>query len=467
MFKSLSSSFSGRIGHKLVWRILLFSLLITLVSSGLTIYLDHRQGVVNLHRSLTLLAEHNLRTLAHGLWVLQEDQVKLQLEAVTQVEDVAYAAVLEEGEVLWQSGSLPATSMIRKSYPLRVIHRGEEQYLGTFDVAASLEGLNNHTRHQVASILLSKGVEVFVAAAFLLLMAHSLVTRHLRAMADHVANLNIEVPFPPLRLQNRSAGSNDEPDQVVESLNSMQERGQKAYFFMKENEKRVRQVQKLEAVGKLSGSFAHEFGNPLLGIRYAIRGMIQDLDKNSPHWQTMHLAQSECERMQRLITDLQNFNRPTNSEQVPLDLHELLDSILLLYTQLFTKQDITLCKEYGNGPAIILGVDDQIRQVFINFLINAIEALGDKGGQITVRVECLENSLVQVSLTDDGPGIPEEDYSRIFEPFFTTKDEVEGIGLGLSVSYGIVKAHYGTIEVDSSVGQGTTFIVTFPFYGMR
>ncbi|WP_394708781.1 PAS domain S-box protein [uncultured Desulfobulbus sp.] len=219
-------------------------------------------------------------------------------------------------------------------------------------------------------------------------------------------------------------------------------------------------AQKMEAIGKLAASIAHEFGNPLLGIRFALRDVQQRLAEDSEDKKLLHLAENECDRMRKLIRDLQQFNRPSTRQRTVFDLHCILEDILTLNHNFLSKKKITLNRVYDHRALWVSAVEDQIRQVFINLTINAADAMAQKGGTLTIKT-ALRGNEAKVWVEDSGTGIAPENVGRIFEPFFTTKAAVEGAGLGLPVSYGIVRAHGGTIEVQSEPGK-TIFSVTLP-----
>lgn len=219
-------------------------------------------------------------------------------------------------------------------------------------------------------------------------------------------------------------------------------------------------AQKMEAIGKLAASIAHEFGNPLLGIRFALRDIQQRSTLSGEDRNLLNLAESECDRMRKLIRDLQQFNRPSTGRKKAFVLHQALEEILALHANLLARKRITVVRQYAPRPIRLWAVEDQLRQVFINLILNAVDAMTETGGVLTVCTELLELG-VAVSIQDTGHGIDPENLNRIFEPFFTTKPSVEGTGLGLPVSYGIVRAHGGTIEVISTAGN-TVFVVNLP-----
>ncbi|MGE4559338.1 MAG: nitrogen regulation protein NR(II), partial [Desulfobulbus sp.] len=219
-------------------------------------------------------------------------------------------------------------------------------------------------------------------------------------------------------------------------------------------------AQKMEAMGKLAASIAHEFGNPLLGIRFALRDVQQRAGLNVEDGKLLRLAEDECDRMRKLIRNLQQFNRPSSGRKTDFDPHRILDEILALHHNLLTKKQIMVVLAYCRKPVRLHAVEDQIRQVFINLIINASDAMAAGGGTLTLTTTVADEELI-VLVQDTGTGIAPMHLEHIFEPFFTTKSAVEGTGLGLPVSYGIVRAHGGRIEVESEPGN-TVFRVILP-----
>ena len=219
-------------------------------------------------------------------------------------------------------------------------------------------------------------------------------------------------------------------------------------------------AEKLSAVGKLSASIAHEFNNPLQGVLNVLNGVADRATLDEDDMELMAMAIHECHRMRDLIKILQDFNRPTSGQKSPVDIHAALDSLLLLGNKEYKTKKIVIEKRYGENMPLIRVVADQIKQVFLNLLNNAVDACAGGG---TITIETKKNGAdVVVRIHDTGTGIKPEDRDRVFEPFFTTKPEVKGTGLGLSICYGIVKEHGGAIGVDNESDQGTTFTVTLP-----
>lgn len=219
-------------------------------------------------------------------------------------------------------------------------------------------------------------------------------------------------------------------------------------------------AEKLTAIGHLSASIAHEFNNPLQGVMNILKGVTRRVPMGKEDEHLLAMALAECARMRDLIKTLQDFNRPTSGKRSAVDLHTIVESILVLNRNELKGRGIAVVKEFAADLPRISAVADQLKQVFLNLLSNAADACR-AGGTITLRTEHVENTI-RVTVEDTGPGITPEDRDHIFEPFFSTKPEVKGTGLGLPVSYGIVKDHGGTINFDSEPGKGAKFSVILP-----
>jgi signal transduction histidine kinase len=164
------------------------------------------------------------------------------------------------------------------------------------------------------------------------------------------------------------------------------------------------------------------------------------------------------ERIKKIVIDLKNFAHPGEDKQKLADINRNLDSTLNVVRNEI-KYKASVKKDYGDLPEVLCH-PQQLNQVFMNLFVNAAQAI-EKDGEIKVQTRAA-NGFVEIRISDTGVGIPKENTKKIFDPFFTTKDVGKGTGLGLNVSYNIIKEHNGTIEVDSTVGQGTIFTVRIP-----
>ncbi|MFH1491673.1 MAG: ATP-binding protein, partial [Pseudomonadota bacterium] len=175
----------------------------------------------------------------------------------------------------------------------------------------------------------------------------------------------------------------------------------------------------------------------------------------------IHESLDGIERIKKIVMDLKDFAHPGKKERVYADINRNLDSTLnIVWNEL--KYKVTVTKEYGDIPEVKCH-PQQLNQVFMNLLVNAAQAIEDKG-EIGIKTG-RHNGGVSIQIRDTGKGIPKENLSRIFDPFFTTKDIGKGTGLGLNLAYNIIKEHRGSIEVESEAGRGTTFSIMIPLDG--
>lgn len=221
---------------------------------------------------------------------------------------------------------------------------------------------------------------------------------------------------------------------------------------------RLIRADRLAAMGELTAGVAHEVRNPLGVIRASVQ-LLEDAncDATRIHESTTVIKQ-EIDRLDRVIKALLDFGRPSRPTFVQTDLNEVLDDVVL-FTNRFAKQaDVAIETEFDADTPTVFADPDQLKQVFLNLVTNAVQAMGEVGGKIVIRT-WKDGDYVRVSVADDGPGIPAEDLSKVFDPFFTKR--AEGTGLGLTIVHRIIDAHDGHIEVDSSP-DGTTFTLSLP-----
>ena len=228
-------------------------------------------------------------------------------------------------------------------------------------------------------------------------------------------------------------------------------------------QQQVLHVEKLAAIGQLSASIAHEFNNPLQSVMSILKGVSERGKFDKEDFDLIQSARGECSRMAALIRDLQDFNRPSSGKYSWVNINQILESLLLLYKSDFRKKNIHLLKKFSDNLPAIPVIADQIRQVILNLLNNALDAC-ENGATIAVETRTQKGGI-QIIIADNGCGIQAKHLAKIFEPFFTTKAPATGTGLGLSVCYGIVKGHGGSITVDSEPGRSTSFTVTLPGKG--
>ena len=226
--------------------------------------------------------------------------------------------------------------------------------------------------------------------------------------------------------------------------------------------KKIMESERLALIGQLAANVAHELNNPLQGIVTYSRLLLERMPAHDASRPFVQKIVSQADRSRDIIRGLLDFSRQRTPNRQPSDVNKVLQDCVALVDDQASFHNIELIRDLpDNLPHVIID-PAQMQQVFINMMINAAEAM-QNGGRLTLstRVEP-PNKCVQVSFTDTGYGITAENMERIFDPFFTTKQTGHGVGLGLAISYGIIKEHQGTLTVESEVGKGTTFTIQLP-----
>ncbi len=218
--------------------------------------------------------------------------------------------------------------------------------------------------------------------------------------------------------------------------------------------------EKLSAIGKLSATIAHEFNNPIFGIANVLRMIKNELEMDPDLLNLVTLSLRECDRLSELVSRLKEFHRPSSGGRLYADINIIIDEVAALMIKTFQFKNITFQKNFAADLPLIKVVPDQIKQVILNMLNNAEQAMPKEGGEIQVSTK-INNKFLNIDIYDSGAGIKDDDIESLFEPFFTTK-KADGTGLGLSVSYGIIKDHGGDIKVSSKQGKGATFTIILP-----
>ena len=222
------------------------------------------------------------------------------------------------------------------------------------------------------------------------------------------------------------------------------------------------QSEKVSAMGKMASQLAHELNNPIYGIMNCLELLRDVVPKTHGKAKYLDLAYNECKRTSGLLIKMLKFFKPDEERRRLTDINRLLAETLMFYERQFKNLNIRVTSDLDPKIPRVMAVGSHLKQVFINMIINANTAM-PAGGDLAVssRFDPLERSVL-VSICDTGIGIPKIHLDRIFEAFFTTKKEVKGVGLGLSICYGIIKEHHGRIDVESEPGKGTVFTVYLP-----
>ena len=364
-------------------------------------------------------------------------------------------------------------------------HSQDKPVLGVLDIVYSLDETDRELRASTLGIAGFSLGFIVIASLSVGFFVHRLVylpLRDLEGGAQRLSAGNLDQPIP--------VRSNDEFGRLAASFNAMTDalRNSRAelrdwaYTLEQKVERRTQELrraqaetvrgEKLASVGLLASGVAHELNNPLTGILTFSHLLRQKMPDGSADAEDMDLVIRETKRCAAIIKRLLDFAREKQPEKKFTDLNQVIEDTVRLVERPAHLRDIEITADLDRTLPPIWIDADQIKQVVMNMLVNAQHAVEEKGS-IAIRtrrsaqpwapLDAVEPiPMVVISIVDTGCGIPEENLRRIFDPFFTSKDVGKGTGLGLSVSHGIVEAHGGFIEVESKVGEGSTFRVFLP-----
>jgi signal transduction histidine kinase len=241
-----------------------------------------------------------------------------------------------------------------------------------------------------------------------------------------------------------------------------------AYLYREQRERlrRIYRAERLAAAGQLAAGVAHEIRNPLTAIRSTIQYALQDYQQSNPKGVLLQELLAEVDRIDRTVNGLLSLTRLGEMASEPFDIRDVLEQSLLLVNAQAQRQGVEVTRPPAGHRFQIMGDIGQIKQVFLNLLLNALQAMTG-GGRLETSLEEWSSEMspvagrwVQIRISDTGAGIPSENLDKVFDPFFTTKRD--GTGLGLSVCHGIVHQHEGEIDLHSEIGKGTVVTLRFP-----
>ena len=226
-------------------------------------------------------------------------------------------------------------------------------------------------------------------------------------------------------------------------------------------QKQLLQSEKLASLGKMAAGVAHEINNPLTAVLTFSSLLMDDLEQDDPRREDLKTIVDETLRCRDIVRGLLDFSRESKSEKVPGNINAIIEDTLSLIENQAAFHDVKIEKSLDDSLPRIPMDASKIKQVFMNMFLNAAEAMSGRG-TLTITTLSEDDRSVVIKIKDTGCGISKKDLSKLFDPFFTTKKVGEGTGLGLAVTYGIIKSHQGTIKVRSTVGEGTEFTMKLP-----
>ncbi len=464
--------------HPLSFRLLayifVFSSIFTLAGTGVQLYWEYRSDVDKIDGVLEQIEQSYLDSLTTSQWLLDERQIRMQLNGILQLPDVHYVEIrpVGDGEGVIALGDPVVGSNVRRRFPMVYTQRGGQVPVGELEVVAALDGVYQRMRQQFLVILGTQAVRTFATSLFILFVVQFLVTRHLHTLADHARQLNLEALHASVTLDRKPSGRfrPDELDHLVTAIEEMRSRLIEDLWALEVAEKeRELLIADLESKNAEMESFTykvcHDLKSPLFTIQGFLLHASDSLSRGDVERAGAHLGRvtSGAEKMYRMLDDLLELSRagrPVGElEAVPLA--EIATEAVELVSGRIEARGarVTVSPELP----IVSGDRARLLGVFQNLLENAIKFMGDQPEpRVEIGVRNDESEAVYF-VRDNGIGIDAEQQGEVFDLFNKLDAGAGGTGIGLALVHQTITVHHGRIWVESDgPGTGCTFCFTLP-----
>ncbi|MDH7479945.1 MAG: ATP-binding protein, partial [Syntrophomonadaceae bacterium] len=352
--------------------------------------------------------------------------------------------VMRTGREMVQTAELVRGNIMNCMHP--IIRNGE--VIGYIWANELMEDINDQVDKMENRFFLAIFLGMLLSFAGSAVIAHSVVSR-VNLIKNGLQRIQEDLSYriPPV---------SGEIGEIADAINVMAG----ALEERKQLQEHLQRADRLAAIGEIAAGVAHEIRNPLTSIKGFVQFIEEELDEYDHRLEYTKIIIREVDRVNKIVNELLYYARPSESQITLADVNRVLEDTLVLVNIKMLQPGITLRKKLAHDLPPVLMDEEQIKQVFLNLIINSIQAIEDSG-EITIETGQGENNrFVQVAFHDTGVGIPPDLRAKIFDPFFTTRKK--GTGLGLAVVSKIVENHGGFIEVSSQPGRGSTFVVSLP-----
>ena len=470
---------------RLTLLIIFSSTVITVIAIAIMLNKQYRMDVKGLETRIQTVQSVSLPSLSQSLWEFNDENVRIMLNSIMQMEDMLYAEVhaynWDGSKRLIQTGEKPelaAQNTIVSEVDIRNMRSfsGEKEVLGSLLVIASLDGVNAKLWQGARFIVISTAITIFVITVMILFLIKHLLTRHLLKISSYTQSLRLDNDVQPLILDRPAQNVEDELDALVIAINQMHRdllNQQKQQIQLLEE--RIEAEAASQTKSRFLATMSHEIRTPMNGI-IGILGLIEmgELDKKQSYY--LSIVKQSSETLLAIINDILDFSRieAGKLELVSSDfnLENLIEECAQLYTAAVKENGLNLLVLLPHDvPRYLRGDALRIRQVILNFLSNALKFT--RQGYITLSVSVVEQGSsgtvsVRFAVADSGVGIEKEGVESLFEPFEQAehgrKQGRSGTGLGLAICKRLVDMMGGDFGVSSELGEGSEFWFTVPLH---
>jgi C4-dicarboxylate-specific signal transduction histidine kinase len=468
---------------KLMVAILFASSLITSITTAFHYYLEYKEDINYLNKSLDQIGSSSSSSLSRSLWNLDDLQIQVQVDSIIKIRDIIAVSVIDEEEQVFYKNVKEEFNTIEKFssiYPLFLEQRGVSTKIGALKIWATKEHIKESLISSLIVFFFSQFIKTLLVSFTMLFLFRYLVTRHLDKIVRFLRTVDLNsLDIERLKLD-RSNKTADELDYVNDSINTMLRKVEKANLETNEKirtqEKEI-QMQKaasinsarLASLGEMAANIAHEINNPLTILAFSGKKIKNLSEQNNIDKERLihfsNMINKTIDRMCKTINSLKRLARDAeNDEHDYVNVYDMVERVLDLCQISLNQKGVKISTEFNGLPDDfnIHCKEVQITQVIVNLINNSVDAILDNYASPWIKIDVKEvQGNIVFSIIDCGHGIPEEIQSKIFEPFFTTKEIGVGTGLGLSISAKSAKDHNGSLWIDNEM-KNTTIRLELP-----
>ncbi|MFL5813196.1 MAG: ATP-binding protein [Bdellovibrionia bacterium] len=498
--RSIADRYRTSVSIQLLSAVLIIISGMTLITTSVQLSLNYHDEVRDLREDLELIEKGYSAGLTQSIWEMNAPQIRAALRGILHVPGVQYVEITEGEKILFSAGKPASGKTLTQTFPLNYQNRTEVVFLGQMRVVATLDHIYSKLQKTLIFIFFAQLIKTLIVSALLFLVIRHLLIRHLITITDYLKKLDFSGFTPDLKLSRDkkapgTLNATDELDVLVNAINRMKVNLHQSYeklnTFNQELENKVEErthqlresqriiteqqnvliaAAKLSALGEMAGGMAHEINNPLTaiqGLSYLMSKTLSNEHYDRDEFKRMISSMIELtDRIARIIQGLRDFSRDASHDPIEeIKVHHLIESTLGFCAERFKAHEISLIIDPLSSELCFEGRETELSQVLLNLLNNAYDAViaqEDEQQEKWIRITARDlDSKVEIRVTDSGSGIPAEVQRKLFQPFFTTKEIGKGTGQGLSISFGILRAHHGELVLDDKAAH-TSFVIRIP-----
>jgi C4-dicarboxylate-specific signal transduction histidine kinase len=456
----------SRLTARTLFWVICSSVLMFSIVTALTVWQERTRMYQAAQEDADRNVSRNIAAISVALWNFDKPALDATLLALTQSGSIIRAEVHDSQRQIAEISKANRSTQSDVEWEIPIMGPDDLAQIGTLKISESYADVRDLFAKNLGTELISELTKIGGLAALLLIVIYRLIARHLQTLAREVSNLKPGDVGTPIRLHRKTIW-HDELDTLVESINRFRKEGAEAEDALWATRSELARVTQLTTMGQMAASIAHEVTQPLAAIVANSSAGLRWLGHAPPQVDearvVLNAIVADGHRASDVVASIRTMFKKDSHERVLMDLNELIRDVIAIVDADLRAQRVSVSTELDAGFPQVLADRVQMQQVFLNLILNAVEAMGsvtDRPRLLQIRSDIHGTSGVLVTVEDSGTGIDAKDRGRIFDSFFTTKST--GMGLGLSICRSIIESHAGRLWVSPGATCGSIFHVALP-----